>query len=578
MRQNIVICALLVLATFILYRQVVTFEFVNHDDPQYVYLNPHVHTGLTFQNIQWAFTEPHAANWHALTWLSLMLDAHITRGLGNDPTHAAAVYHATNLLLHIANVLLIFAVINMMTRAPWRSAVVAALFALHPIHIESVAWISERKDVLSTLFWWLTIWAYVHYTRTRSITWYVTTAALLILGLLAKPMLVTLPCVLLLLDIWPLQRLKVPLINFGPYPPHSALATWRRAIFEKLPLLAIIAAAVALTLHVQSQAGATHVSFDADLSMRFANAVIAYGKYLGKLFWPFALAVFYPHPAAVGARTIDPFAVGLAIIILALVTVTLINVAHLSRRGYPLIGWLWFLGTMVPVLGIIQVGDQAMADRYAYVTFPGLYILLVWSASDLLRHFRAPRLVAPLLTAVILIALAARSGDQLPHWRNSEALFQHALAVTTDNCPANFVLAVTYIEKSFDETGQTRIQLLHRSMDHARAAVDIDPSHFKSLIQWGSALYQLGHDAQAIEKLHQATVVSHNNPHAVEALVCNLFLLNRYPDAIQAAGSHRAAVRIIENAMTTFWSDEPQLSNNLEQLKNTRSHVPTEKL
>ncbi|MAE60653.1 MAG: hypothetical protein CMJ49_04755, partial [Planctomycetaceae bacterium] len=252
------ICGALILLTLIVYWRVVSFEFIHFDDADYVCKNPHVYTGLTADNIIWAFTKSHVANWHSLTWVSLMIDAQITRWIGNDPTehNHAHVFHATNLLLHVANVLLVFAVLNLMTHAPWRCACVAAIFAVHPIHIESVAWVAERKDVLSILFWWLAVGAYVRYTTHRSYAWYALVAVFLVMGLLAKPMLVTLPFALLLLDVWPLNRLKLPGIHIQPDTTHSTTTTWTRAVIEKLPLLLIAGAAIALTIHVQKHAGA----------------------------------------------------------------------------------------------------------------------------------------------------------------------------------------------------------------------------------------------------------------------------------------------------------------------------------
>ena len=566
MSRNRIICGLLILLTLAVYAQVGGFGFIHLDDYDYVCENPHVHTGLNAGNIAWAFTEAHSANWHSLTWLSLMADAQITRWIGGDPTTDAAVFHLTNLILHLANVLLVFAALNLMTRASWRSAIVAALFAVHPIHVESVAWIAERKDVLSTLMWWLTILAYAKYTRGRSYTWYCVSAGFLVLGLLAKPMLVTLPLVLLLLDVWPLRRLRVPAIESESSDSGFPQVSWRVALLEKLLLMVIVAVAAVLTVHIQKQAGAMQGTFVFDLSVRLSNAMVAYVAYLGKLLWPFGLAPFYPHPYIVPPRTLSDAAVGTSVALLLALTIVLATLSWRARRAEWLIGWLWYLGTMVPVIGVIMVGEHALADRYAYVTFIGLYIVLVWGAGVMLDRFAAPRAVAGVLAAGVIVLLAARSIDQAHAWRNSIALFGHTLDVTQYNWKAHNSLADALIQASDDDTPSDRRERLLKSIEHTREALHLRPSYVEPMVNkadahvalgqigtalaiyerasetdpenaglycgWGIALAKLDRHDDAAEKLHRALEIAPSHFRATEALVEVYSAQGHYQDAL----------------------------------------------
>ena len=548
--RNWIICGALTVLTLIVYRTVVGFEFVHLDDLDYVVENAHVHTGITPDNFRWAFTEVHSGNWHSLTWVSLMIDAQITIWLGQDPTVHAAVFHGTNLLLHLANVLLVFAVLNMMTRAPWRCAMVAGLFAVHPIHIESVAWVSERKDVLNTLFAWLSIWAYVRYTRARSVFWYITAAMLFVLGLLAKPMLVTLPCVLLLLDIWPLRRVKLPFMNVQHRPSDSSVATWRRAILEKAPLLAIVAGAIMLTVVAQRHAGAMGGTDEFGLDVRLSNAVVAYAAYLGSLFWPIELAVFYPHPYLVPPRTLSDDTIYGAIALLLIVTVGLVLMAWRLRRTELLVGWLWFAGTMVPVIGIIMVGEHAHADRYAYLPFIGLYIILVWGAADLIHLLFRRRLVGTLVavsvSAVILISLVARSADQVSHWRSSVALFNHALRVTDYNWKAHDSLACALLDHAWEADGDQRRDLLRLCIVQAQSSVNIYPHYGRPLIVWGCALVELGQPEAALPILERALKTKQAGAGAYRS----------YGIALAMTGRRARAIHMLNHALRLNPNDE----------------------
>ncbi len=373
--------------------------FVNLDDPYYVTAQPHVLPGITRAGLAWAWTAKVASNWHPLTMLSHMLDCQL---FGLDP----AGHHATSLLLHLANVLLLFAVLWRMTGAAGRSAAVAALFAVHPTHVESVAWVAERKDVLSALFWLLAMGAWERYARAPSIGRYLLVALLMALGLMAKPMVVTLPFALLLLDVWPLGRLQLG---------------WKRLTIEKIPLLALSAASSLITLRYQqtSLAPLGVVPW----SLRAANALVSYAAYLGKLFLPRHLAVFYPIPLAIPAWKVA----GAALLLTAL---TALAVWRARREPWLLVGWLWFLGTLVPVIGLVQVGRQAMADRYTYIPSIGLFLAVVWSLAELGKAHRAALAAT---AGIVILALAAITWTQIGYWSDSATLFRHALAATGDD-------------------------------------------------------------------------------------------------------------------------------------------------
>ena len=598
MKRNAIICGLLIAATLLVYGRVVSHEFVRYDDPLYVCDNPHVYMGLSAYNIRWAFTEAYAANWHSLTWVSLMLDASITRWLGYNPTTVAGVYHASNLLIHIINVLLVFGVLKMMTGATWRCAIVAGLFALHPTHIESVAWISERKDVLSTMFWWLSIGAYVRYTRAGSYRWYAVTAMCLAMGLLSKPMLVTLPCVLLLLDVWPLGRVRITPGRLEAVTPGITIVSWGRAVLEKLPLLAIVAASCALTIYVQNKDGSLAGTFLLEVPKRLANACVAYGHYLTDLFWPFSLAVFYPHPYYHGQQAPSGTAILGSLAVLVLITVGTGVLLWRGRRGYGLVGWLWFLGTMVPVVGIVQAGFQGRADRYSYLTFIGLYIVLAWGVAELLRRFQAPRAIGGVLAGAVLIALGARSFAHLPVWHDSEALFRNALAVTENNWYVQYGLATTLRKQSREAAGEESRKLRERAMDETWRALDMNPTNHKAMTLladlmvdsgrhaeaigyyqkaiairpkyveahrgWAVALIDLGRTDEGLEMLRHAHALKPRNPQTIEVLVRIYFSLGRYVEAIEVAGSVDEAVRI--NRRSIEWMAAGATPETLEYI------------
>jgi len=387
--------------------------FVGYDDPEYVTANPHVNTGLTLRNAAWALTVAHSSNWHPLTWISHALDCTL---FGLNP----AGHHGTSLVLHIASTLLLFWWLSSVTGCTMRSAFVAGIFGVHPLHVESVAWVAERKDVLSTLFWMLTLIAYTGYVRKPGWRRYCLTAALLAAGLAAKQMLVTVPVLLLVLDFWPLRRSEQP---------------WR-LVREKIPFLAVAALAAAAAFWAQRQAGALAPGDALPLGLRLSNAVLSYVRYLGKTVWPARLAVFYPFPEG----GVAAWKVASGVVLLAGISLFVWR----ARRGHPWLaaGWSWYVLTLLPVIGIVQVGMQSMADRYMYVPMVGLLIAVAWEAAEFAQRHRAARPAVAAAAAVAIAGCAVVTWRQVHYWQDGMALFRHALAVTEDNYVAHDNLGV----------------------------------------------------------------------------------------------------------------------------------------
>ncbi|NIQ87873.1 MAG: hypothetical protein GWN93_01765, partial [Deltaproteobacteria bacterium] len=383
-----------------------------------------VHKGLTRESFIWAFTTTDEANWHPLTWLSHMVDCQL---YGLNP----AGHHLTNVLLHSASTVLLFLILLGMTGSRWRSALVAALFALHPLHVESVAWVAERKDVLSTLFWMLTLWAYLAYTKRPERKRYLLIIVAFTLGLMAKPMLVTLPFVLLLLDYWPLKRIELgqsasglPAANQPSTIAEKPGAQAFRLLLEKTPLFVLTAASSVVTFVVQKSEGAVGALEVYPLKIRVANALVSYVSYIIKMIWPQNLAVFYPHPG----QSLPMWQAVAAGILLVLISIAVIRAGR--RQPYLPVGWLWYLGTLVPVIGLVQVGAQAMADRYTYVPLIGLFIMAAWGVPELMKKWHHRRVALVVSAALVLFALMTCARLQLRHWKNSIALLSHAHAVT----------------------------------------------------------------------------------------------------------------------------------------------------
>jgi len=491
------LCLVLAAITFAVFGQTLHHEFVNYDDDDYVYANPVVAQGLTRKGIAWAFTHVHASNWHPLTSLSHELDCQLYRL--NPGGH-----HLTSVLLHIATVIALFLVLRAMTGALWRSAFVAAVFAIHPLRVESVAWVAERKDVLSGLFFMLTIGAYVRYARRPwLLARYGLVVLLFALGLMCKPMLVTLPLILLLLDYWPLQR------------KESA----GKLALEKLPLLALSAVSCAVTLLVQHEAIQSTGVFS--LPVRFVNALLACEIYLRQMIYPAGLAAYYPY-----SRHGVP---GLETAIAAMLSAVFSVVAWRMRRTQPwlLTGWAWYLVMLIPVVGIVQVGGQAHADRYTYLPQIGIYVGLTW----LVAKWRLSRVALTGLMAGVLAVLMACAWKQSAYWQNSESLWTHTLACTTDNCLANYNLGLALEYKG----------RLNEAINHYRMAVEINPNYAEAHNNLGTALFQQGKTDAAIPHFQEALKIK---PHFADAHynLGNALLQNG--DADEAITQFQAAVQI----------------------------------
>jgi protein O-mannosyl-transferase len=469
-KRNVILCLLLVVATLALYNPVNRHPFVNYDDDRYVTENPHVHGGLTWDTITWAFTAREQGNWHPTTWLSHALDYQLFQ---QNPTG----HHFTSLLIHAANAVLLFLLLIYATGRVGPSWLVAALFALHPINVESVAWVAERKNVLSTFFFFGALIAYCWYARKPNWQRYLAFTVLFVLGLMSKPMVITLPFVLLLLDYWPLGR-----IQGGPAGalriPQAPLP---RLLAEKLPLLALSAASAAITMQAQKAGGAVRSTAQFSLGLRLENAVVAYATYLWKMICPAHLAPLYPHPG-------ESLAVWqVAVSALVLLAVTGVVLRFRSRR-YLLTGWLWFLGTLVPVIGLVQVGDQAMADRYAYIPLVGIFIMIAWGAADLADSRQISFSGRLIPVACVLLALGFATNRQLSYWSSNYDLWTHALAVTDRNFIAqnNLGGALLLLGKP-DE-----------AYSHFQAAAEINPNDPMSRSNLGAYLQEHGKLSEAM--------------------------------------------------------------------------------
>ena len=500
------ICGVLFIGTLLLFSRAVPHNFLDLDDPDYVSQNPHVQAGLTWAGMHWAFTTDAAGNWHPLTWFSHMLDWQL---FGNDP-HG---HHATNILWHALSAVMAFLALRRLTGAFWTSAVSAALFAWHPLRVESVAWVAERKDVLSVFFGLLALWAYAAYAEKRRENrvgagrFYAVTLVAFATGLLCKPMLVTLPCLLLLLDWWPLKRI-------GSAEKLSSL------LLEKAPFFLLTVASCIVTYQVQKAGDAVAESFG--LGTRLANAVVSVAGYLGKFFWPFNLAVGYPFPNHRPVTTVA----SAALLILAITGMAL---WQWRRRPWLLVGWLWFLGMLVPVLGIVQVGLQAMADRYTYLPMRGLQLALLWTLSEMALPLAVRRFV-PAMVALMLAGCAARTWNQLGVWQNSNTLYEHALAVTKDNYLAHSYLATTLLnEGHFDEAGL-----------HLRRAVEIKPDYAAARHRLGVALEKMGRPDEALATYMELLKIRPNDADAQYSV--GVILLNRN-QPVEAITHFQAALR-----------------------------------
>jgi Flp pilus assembly protein TadD len=513
----------LVGVTLLVYAPVRHFDFVEIDDPVYVRENPHVAAGLTWEGVSWAFTSVHAAYWLPLTWVSYMADVEVFGGVD------AGGHHVTNLILHITNTLLLFGLLRRTTGSLGRSAFVAALFAVHPLHVESVAWITERKDVLSTLFWMLTMWAYVWYVRKPGWRRYACVVTCMALGLMAKPMLVTLPFVLLLLDVWPLNR--ATLSRGAPW------SQWKPLVVEKLPLFLVTIAASVIAFLAQEGGGAA-TTFDAlPLGMRLQNGAVSYVAYLGQMFWPSGLAVFYPLPPSIPAWTV----VG-ALLVLALVTVLVIRAAR--RHPYLLVGWFWYLGTMMPVIGLVQVGLQARADRFTYVPLIGVFLMGAWGVWDLAGRSRSARTAVTVAALVVVAASGVQARSQLGYWRDSVTLWTRAVegALGLGNFQAHVALGQVLRDQGrFGE-----------ALGHYQEAIRLRPTSADAQHNLGLVLMKLGRSDEALSHFMEAVRAK---PDMAEARSELGLLLSRQGRVDEAIAEYAEAVRLNPEL--------PEVHNNL---------------
>ena len=505
-RYDYLVVIALVVVTAAVYGQVLNNEFINYDDPDYVTENFVVRDGVSWKGFLWAFTTLAASNWHPLTWLSHMLDVQL---FGMKP----GLHHLMNVLFHVLNTALLFLVLRQMTGALWRSTFVAALFALHPLHVESVAWIAERKDVLSTLFWLLTMWAYARYAQKPGLPRYWPVLLFFSLGLLAKPMLVSLPLVLFLMDYWPLGRLKwkketaqAPMtssttpekqgkkrkqqlrVQKRP-PPSKGAGKWALVlplVYEKIPLLALSAASSMITLYAQQKGGSVASFTHLPLADRIASVLVSYAAYLWKMFWPSGLAAYYPIEAL-------PPALVLASASLLLV-LTFFAVRWASKHPYFLVGWLWYLITLLPVIGIIKVGYAAMADRYTYIPLIGPFIALAWGAFDLSQALRLPRAALAAVSALVLCASLLVTHIQIGQWSDSVTLYGHAIHAVGRNYMAHTGLAVEYIsQKRYGE-----------ALPHLETSLQINPYYAETHLYLGVHHFHAGKYTEAVEKINRA--------------------------------------------------------------------------
>jgi tetratricopeptide (TPR) repeat protein len=502
------VCGLLLLAVIAVYGQTAGHDFVNFDDDDYVYKNQYVTGGLTRTGISWAFTQFHvAAHWHPLTWISLMADAQILKSKPGPPDRArlAAGMHLVNAAMHAANTLLLFLLLRAMTASLWRSAFVAAVFAVHPLHVESVAWVTERKDVLSGLFGLLALWAYCWYARSPSVFRYLAVAAALALGLMAKPMLVTWPLLFLLLDYWPLGRAasreRAGHLRSGSGSGEQRAASRERGagrislralIVEKIPLLLLVSASATVTFLAQ-RAGGTVVSLESvSIPQRIARAGVLYVDYLGKTVWPANLAAVYPVTPLE-----SPWPAVGAWVLLGLLTAGTLWGAWRGQRWLA-VGWFWYLGTLAPTIGLIQVGPEVMADRFLYLPQIGICVAAAWGAADLAGRWPGCRWLLAALSAMSLASLLACAWRQTSYWQNSERLWTRSLACNADNS-----IAHTSLGNMLAEEGR-----IDEAIVHYRRTVEIQPDRAEAHLNLGNALARRGDANAAIAQYGEALKIA----------------------------------------------------------------------
>jgi tetratricopeptide (TPR) repeat protein len=504
----------LALITLVIYLPVRTAGFV-YDDYEYIVHNPNVQNGLSWAGVQWAFTTWYSANWHPLTWISLLLDNQL---FGLNPR----ALHVVNVLFHAANAILLLLLLFRLTGELWPSAFVAGLFAWHPLHVESVAWIAERKDVLSTFFELLALLAWTRYAKARPgdgklklSSDYLWALLFFCLALMAKPMPVTLPFVFLLLDLWPLQRFSISKFQ----PP-----VFLRLVREKWPFFALSAASCVITVLAQKNGNAVRSLAQVSLAHRLENTPVAYALYLLKTIWPAKLAVLYPLP-----YEIPPALVAVSLAVLAGISIAAWRLR--KSRPYLLVGWLWFLGTLVPAIGLVQAGDQELADRYTYFPLIGIFLAVAFGMRDLADHLRIPKSIVATCAVVIFAGCVLVTENQLSYWQNNKVLFLHDLAVVPDNSAPHFWVGVAYQDESRSA----------EALAEFRRAEHLDPGFMTTHYMIGGLLYDLGKKEEALDEYHQALSLAPNDPGAHDGLGLALAGLGRYDEAI---AEFKAAARL----------------------------------
>lgn len=513
--RGLLISVFIFFGTMALYWPSISYDYINIDDPDYAAQNSFVKQGFTKEAFIWAFTTTKRANWHPVTWLSYMADVQF---MGSS----ARTHHLVNLLLHALNAVLLFIVLHRMTNAVWPSLIASLLFAVHPLNIESVVWIAERKNVLSTLFWLLVMWCYSSYAANKDIKAYLSALVLFALGLMTKPMLVTLPCVLLLLDFWPLGRL-----SFGAkVRDHriTALKNWGLLIGEKIPFFILTAASCIVTFWAQHIEGAVKSLETVPLTLRIVNALVSYALYLQKIVWPHSLAIFYPYPSHYQGWQITGA-------ILLLTALSYLALHTMKRHPYVLFGWLWYLGTLVPVIGIVQVGDQAMADRYAYIPAIGVFISVVWGVHALIRQKGINLVAAATVSGLAIAALASVTWHQTPYWQNSQTLLRHAIAVTKDNHLAHNNLGGEYAQKGeFD-----------KAVPHYFEALRAKPEYWRAQYNLGLAMDRMGRLTDALDHYYKTLQLKPDYDEAHNNIGNTLAELDRWGEA---RDHYRKAIQI----------------------------------
>jgi len=550
---KVAICLFLTVATFCTYSQIQDHEFIHLDTRSIFTHNLNVQAGLTIENFKWAFTTPHLANWEPVTWLSHMLDCQL---YGLHPKG----HKLTNLFLHIASALILFIVLLRMTGALWQSGFVATMFALHPLNVESVVWIAERKNVLSTFFWLMTMWTYFHYTEKPTFKRYGLVFLFFTLGMMSKPMLVTLPFALLLLDYWPLRRLKLGQesdSNENLEKTTTKRSEVFRLVLEKAPLFLLTVGLSIVTVYYQNIAGALKSLDLFPLQVRLTNAIVSYLEYLGKMIWPSGgLSILYPHPGNALPRW-QGILCGTV-----LVGITIISIRLIRKVPYFAVGWFWYLGTLVPVIGIVQVGAQAMADRYAYVPLIGIFIILTWGIPELISKWRYKEKVLSISGGIIIFALMITTWGQVSHWKNSITVFEHAISVIDKEYPGfalihnNLGIALGAEEKN------------EEAISHFKKAIKLNPEHARAHNNLGIALGAEGKNEEEIShykmaiKLDPDFAVAHNNlGSALDAEGKNEEAISHYKMAIKLNPEYADAHYNLGSALDAEGKNEEAISH-----------------